>query len=63
MPVPKEMNGKSGSMGADAFQQLARYVRDVRVAEHQQIEGKSVTTILVRMHPDIRRDLALLGQT
>ena len=40
MPVPKEMNGKSGSMGADAFQQLARYVRDVRVAEHQQIEGK-----------------------
>jgi hypothetical protein len=45
MPVPKEMNGKSGSMGADAFQQLARYVRDVRVAEHQQIEGKSVTTI------------------
>jgi hypothetical protein len=45
MPVPTEMNGKSGSMGADAFQQLARYVRDVRIAEHQQIEGKSVTTI------------------
>ena len=45
MPVPKEMNGKSGSMGADAFQQLARYVRDVRVAEHQQIGGKPVTTI------------------
>jgi len=45
MPVPPEMNGKSGSMGADAFQQLAQYVRDVRVAEHQQIEGKSVTTI------------------
>ena len=32
-------------MGADAFQQLARYVRDVRVAEHQQIGGKPVTTI------------------
>ena len=45
VPVPKEMNGKSGSMGADAFQQLARYVRDVRVAEHQQIGGKPVTTI------------------
>ena len=45
MPVPKEMNGESGSMGADAFQQLARYVRDVRVAEHQQIGGKPVTTI------------------
>ena len=45
MPVPKEMNGMSGSMGADAFQELARYVRDVRVAEHQQIGGKPVTTI------------------
>jgi hypothetical protein len=45
MPVPKEMNGVSGSMGAGAFQELARYVRDVRVAEHQQIDGKPVTTI------------------
>jgi hypothetical protein len=45
MPVPKEMNGMSGSMGAGAFQELARYVRDVRVAEHQQIAGKPVTTI------------------
>ncbi len=45
MPMPKEMNGVSGSMGADAFQELARYVRDVRVAEHQQIDGKPVTTI------------------
>jgi hypothetical protein len=45
MPVPKQMNGMSGSMGAGAFQQLARYVRDVRVAEHQQIGGKPVTTI------------------
>jgi hypothetical protein len=44
-PVPTAMNGKSGSMGADAFQQLARFVRDVRVAEHQQIGGKPVTTI------------------
>ena len=32
-------------MSAAAFQQLARYVKDVRVTEHQQIEGKSVTTI------------------
>jgi hypothetical protein len=49
VPVPAEMkkqvNGLSGSMGADAFQQLARHVRDVRVAEHQQIGGKLVTTI------------------
>jgi hypothetical protein len=45
MPVPKEMTGVSGSMGAGAFQELARYVRDVRVAEHQQIGGKPVTTI------------------
>jgi hypothetical protein len=45
MPVPKELNGKSSSMGADAFQQLARYVKDVRVAEHQQVGGKAVTTI------------------
>ena len=40
MPVPKEMNGKSGSMGAAAFQQLARYVKDVRVAEHQLIGAR-----------------------
>jgi hypothetical protein len=49
VPVPpqmkKQVNGLSGSMGADAFQELARYVRDVRVAEHQQIGGKLVTTI------------------
>ena len=45
VPVPKELNGKSSSMGADAFQQLARYVKDVRVAEHQQIGGKTVATI------------------
>ena len=45
VPLPKELNGKSSSMGADAFQELARYVKDVRVAEHQQIGGKSVTTI------------------
>jgi hypothetical protein len=45
MPVPRELTGKSSSMGADAFQQLARYVKDVRVAEHQQVGGKPVTTI------------------
>jgi hypothetical protein len=45
MPVPKEMNGVSGSMGAGAFQELARYVRDVRVAEHQQVGGRAVTTV------------------
>jgi hypothetical protein len=45
MPVPQQMNGMSGSMGAEAFQELARHVKDVRVAEHQQIGGKLVTTI------------------
>ena len=45
MPVPTELEGKSRSMGADAFQELARYVKDVRIAEHQQIGGKNVTTI------------------
>jgi hypothetical protein len=32
-------------MSAAAFQELARYVKDVRVTEHQLIAGKSVTTI------------------
>jgi len=36
--------GSSG-MNAAAFQQLARYVKDVRVAEHQLVAGKLVTTI------------------
>ena len=40
-----QVGGLSGSMGAGAFQSLARHVRDVRVAEHQQIGGKIVTTI------------------
>ena len=30
---------------AAAFQELARYVEDVRVTEHQLIQGKPVTTI------------------
>lgn len=37
--------GSSGTMSAAAFQQLARYVKDVRVAEHQLVAGKLVTTI------------------
>ncbi len=45
MPVPTGLEGKSRSMGADAFQELARYVKDVRIAEHQPIGGKFVTTI------------------
>ena len=49
VPVPGQMKtqvgGLSGSMGAGAFQSLARHVRDVRVAENQQIGGKIVTTI------------------
>ena len=43
--IPKQLNGMSGSMGAEAFQDLARYIHDVRVTEHQQIAGKPVTTI------------------
>ena len=43
-PAPAEL-GSTGTMSAAAFQQLARYVQDVRVTEHQLIGGKSVTTI------------------
>lgn len=35
----------NGTLSAAAFQQLARYVKDVRVKEHQVIQGKTVTTI------------------
>lgn len=37
--------GSAGTMSAEAFQQLARHVKDVRVTEHQLVQGKSVTTI------------------
>jgi hypothetical protein len=43
-PAPSEL-GASGTMSAAAFQQLARYVKDVRVTEHQLIGGKPVATI------------------
>jgi hypothetical protein len=33
------------TFSGEAFNQLARYVRDVRVTEHQPIEGKPKTTI------------------
>lgn len=35
----------TGTPNADAFQQLARYVKEVRVTEHQLIDGRLVTTI------------------
>jgi hypothetical protein len=35
----------AGTMSAAAFQQLARYVKDVRVNEHQLVAGELVTTI------------------
>lgn len=44
-PVPKDAAGMSGSMGVEAFQELARYVKDVRVAEGQLIAGVPTTTI------------------
>ena len=44
MPAPT-VTGTSGTLSAAAFQQLARYVKDVRVSEHQLIQGQLVTTI------------------
>jgi hypothetical protein len=43
-PVPAGTTS-NGTLSAAAFQQLARYVKDVRVREHQVIQGKTVTTI------------------
>ena len=43
-PAPSGL-GSSGTMSSAAFQQLARYVKDVRVTEHQVIGGKPVATI------------------
>lgn len=43
-PVPAGL-GSNGSLNAAAFQQLAAYVKDVRVTEHQLVAGKLVTTI------------------
>lgn len=43
--TPAPATGSSGTMSAAAFQQLARYVKDVRVTEHQIVAGKLVTTI------------------
>ncbi len=45
MPVPKGVAPANGTVGAAAFQELARHVEDVRVTEHQMIQGKPVTTI------------------
>jgi hypothetical protein len=44
---PAAPGGSAGTatMSADAFQQLTRYVKAVRVNEHQLIGGKTVTTI------------------
>jgi hypothetical protein len=44
-PLPDGASALSGSMGAQAFQELARYVKDVRVAEGQTIAGVPTTTI------------------
>jgi hypothetical protein len=43
-PIPGAADS-GGTLSAAAFQQLARYVEDVRVTEHQLIGGKPVTTI------------------
>lgn len=44
MPVPSGLEG-SASLGGAAFQQLSRYVKAVRVTEHQLVQGKPVTLI------------------
>jgi hypothetical protein len=44
MPAPNRA-GSNGTLSAAAVQQLARSVKDVRVTEHQPIQGKPVTTI------------------
>jgi len=43
-PAPAGV-GANGTVSAAAFQELAQYVEDVRVTEHQLVEGKQVTTI------------------
>ena len=44
MPVPSG-SSSNGTVSAAAFQELARHVEDVRVTEHQVIQGEPVTTI------------------
>lgn len=44
IPLPTGARS-SGTMSAAAFQQLASYVKAVRVTEHQLVAGKPVTTI------------------
>ncbi len=44
MPMPAGL-GSSPTLSAAAFQQLARHVKDVRVTEHQLIQGRQATTI------------------
>ncbi len=44
-PLPSGASGLTSSMGAQAFQELARYVKDVRVSEGQLIGGVPTTTI------------------
>ena len=43
-PIPADATS-NGTLSAAAFQELARFVKDVRVKEHQVIQGQTVTTI------------------
>ncbi len=47
VPVPPELKQAEGSasLGSAAFQELASYVRDIRVTEHQLMNGKPSTII------------------
>lgn len=47
MPVPNELGNaaKSASLGSAAFQELAKYVKDVRVSEHKIVNGEPAAII------------------
>ena len=46
MPVPDGLNlAGSASLGSGVFQELTKHVRDVRVTEHQVVDGKPVAII------------------
>ena len=45
LPGAATATGGTATMSAEAFQQLARHVRDVRVTEHQPIDGKLKTIV------------------
>ena len=51
-PIPADATS-NGTLSAAAFQQLARFVKDVRVKEHQVIQGQTVAIDLSKLGLDI----------